>query len=361
VNDVQGSNVLIVDDVVENLRHLSSILRRGGLIPRPVLSGRLAIEAAVVDPPDLVLLDIRMPDMSGIEIFRWFKRDERLRNIPIVFISGLQGADDKVEAFQTGGVDYLSRPFEEQELLVRVKTHLSLRRFQAQLTASNMRLEQRVAEQVEAISASQMATIFALAQLTEFRHCDTGKHVERVRTFAKILAEKMREMGLYSAHLTAPFINDLYQTAALHDIGKVGIADAILLKPGILTAEEFDEMKKHCVLGADTLLVVLARYPDNQFLRMGVDVARSHHEQWNGGGYPDRLSETATPLSARIVGLVDFYDALTSDRCYRPAVSHTDTCRMIHEGSGTRFEPDIATAFGILASQFQQVRQEMRN
>jgi putative two-component system response regulator len=168
-------------------------------------------------------------------------------------------------------------------------------------------------------------------------------------------------MRLHVATLTSEFIDNLYQTASLHDIGKVGTPDAILLKPGKLTTEELAEMKKHCALGANTLAAVLKRHPGNQFLRMGVDVARSHHEKWDGSGYPDGLKGVAIPLAARIVALADFYDGLTSKRCYRPAFSHEDTCRMIQEGSGTHFDPDVVTAFSALAGQFRRIRQEMRD
>jgi len=359
--DVQGSSVLIVDDAPENLRLLAAVLKRGGLVPRPVTSGRLAIEAAVADPPDLVLLDVRMPQMSGVEVCRWFKRDERLRSIPIIFISGLQGTDDKVEAFRVGGIDYVSKPFQDGEVLARIKTHLRLRQLQVELVSHNLQLEQRIAEQVKAVTASQLATIFALARLAESRDDDTGQHIERVQTFARVLAGQMREMGLQVAQLTPAFIDNLYQTASLHDIGKVGAPDAILLKPGKLTTEELAEMKKHCALGANTLAAVLKRHPDNQFLRMGVDVARSHHEKWDGSGYPDGLKGAAIPLAARIVALADFYDALTSKRCYRPAFSHEDTGRMIQEGSGTQFDPDVVTAFRALDGQFRRIRHEMQD
>jgi putative two-component system response regulator len=359
-DDVQGSSVLIVDDAPENLRLLSATLKRGGLVPRPVTSGRLAIEAAVADPPALVLLDVSMPEMSGLEVCRWFKQDERLRSIPVIFISGLQGTDDKVEAFRVGGVDYISKPFQEQEVLARIKTHLRLRRLQVAMVSYSLQLEQRIVEKVKAVTASQLATIFALAKLAEARDDDTGQHIERVQTFSRVLAERMREMKLQPAQLTAAFIDDLFQTASLHDIGKVGTPDAILLKPGKLTSEEFAEMKKHCALGANTLAAVLKRHSDNQFLRMGVEVARSHHEKWDGSGYPDGLEGAAIPLAARIVALADFYDALTSKRCYRPAFGHEDTCRMIQEGSGKHFDPDVAAAFKALDGQFQRIRHEMR-
>jgi putative two-component system response regulator len=360
-DDLRGSSILIVDDAPENLRLLGAVLKRGGLVPRQATSGRLAIEAAVADPPDLVLLDITMPEMSGVEVCRWFKQDERLRNIPVIFISGLQGIDDKVEAFRVGGIDYISRPFQEEEVLARVKTHLHLRRLQVELVSHNELLGQHIAEQVKVVTASQLATIFALAKLAEARDDDTGRHIERVQTFARLLAEQLLTMKMHVAQLTTTFIEDLYQTASLHDIGKVGTPDSILLKPGKLTPEEFGEMKKHCALGADTLATVLERHPDNQFLRMGVDVARSHHEKWDGSGYPDGLKGAAIPLAARIVALADVYDALSSKRCYRPAFGHADARRMIEEGDGTQFDPDVVNAFRSLDGRFRGAREAMQN
>ncbi len=359
-NDVHGSSVLIVDDAVENLRLLSAMLKRGGLVPRPVISGRLAIDAASAEPPDLVILDVRMPDMSGLDVCRWFKMDALLRRIPIIFISGLENIDDKAEAFCAGGVDFIAKPFQEEEVLARVKTHLRLRHMQVELVSHNLHLEALITEQVKSVTASQLATIFALAKLAEARDDDTGRHIERVQIFSSVLAERMREMRLHAEHLTAAFIDNLHQTASLHDIGKVGTPDAILLKPGKLTTEEFAEMKKHCARGADTLDAVLKRHPDNQFLRMGVDVARSHHEKWDGSGYPDGLMGEAIPLPARIVALADFYDALTSNRCYRPAFSHEDACGMIRKASGAHFDTDVVTAFCAHEEKFRCIRQEMQ-
>jgi putative two-component system response regulator len=359
--ELQGLSVLVADDAPANLRLLGEVLRRGGFVPRPVPSGKLAIEAAVMDPPDLVLLDVRMPEMSGVDVCRWFKQDERLKNIPIIFISGVQNTDEKVEAFRAGAVDYVTKPFQEDEVLARIKTHLRLRLLQVELASHNHRLEERIAEQVRAVTESQLATIFALAKLAETRDDDTGQHIERVQTFSKVLASQMREMSLHDTQLTPAFIENVFQTASLHDIGKVGTPDAILLKPGKLTAEEFSTMKHHCALGADTLGAVLRRHPDNQFLRMGVDVARSHHEKWDGSGYPDGLRGETIPLAARIVALADFYDALTSTRCYRSAFNHEDTCQMIQEGRGTHFDPNVEAAFSAVASRFRQIRQDMTN
>jgi putative two-component system response regulator len=356
----QGGSILVVDDSPDDLGILVAILERGSLVPRPVTSGKRAIEASLVDPPDLILLDIQMPEMSGFDVCKWLKRDERLKSTPVIFISGSQETEEKVEAFRLGCADYISKPFQVEEVLARVTTHLRLRRLQADLVLHNQQLERRIADQVKAVTASQMATIFALAKLAETREDDTGRHIERVQTFSRLLALQMREMGHQAARLSPAFVYTLFQTAALHDIGKVGVPDAVLLKPGTLTQDEFADVKKHSVLGAETLGVVLKRYPDSQFLRMGVDVARSHHEKWDGSGYPDGLKGLAIPLAARIVALADFYDALTSRRCCRPAFSHEDTCRMIEERSGTHFDPDVAAAFRILESEFKRIREEMQ-
>lgn len=355
------TSILVVDDDRQDLRVLAGILERAGYEARPVPSGRLAVEAAIADRPDLVLLDVRMPGMSGLEVCRWFRQDERLRELPVIFVSGLDAAGDKVEGFRAGGVDYVTKPFHEEEVLARVRTHLRLHRLQQELHEHNARLERRVEEQVKAVTASQMSIIFALAKLAETRDDDTGRHIERVQTFSRRLAERMRQMGVQSAKLTDAYIEHLYQSAALHDIGKVGTRDAVLLKPGKLTPEEFDEMKTHCALGAETLAAVLRRYPGNQFLRMGVDVARSHHERWDGTGYPDRLQGGAIPLAARIVSLADVYDALSSARCYRPAFPHAEACRMIVEGEGRQFDPDVVAAFRTLEEEFYRTSRDMQS
>jgi putative two-component system response regulator len=206
-----------------------------------------------------------------------------------------------------------------------------------------------------------MSTIFALAKLAEVRDDDTGSHVARVQTFCRMLAEGMRNMKLHKAHLSDVFIEHLYQASALHDIGKVGISDAILLKPGKLTPEEFEVMKKHCEIGAGTLNAVLQQYPDNQFLRMGVEVARSHHEKWDGKGYPDGLQGEAIPLAARITALADVYDALRSKRCYHPPSSHEDASRIILNGNGSHFDPDVVAVFQAQEEQFRGMRRETQH
>lgn len=358
-DDLLGNKVLIVDDNLGNLRILEKILAAEGLDPYPVSSGPLALTSALMKPPNLVLLDMNMPEMSGLEVCHWFKQDKNLQHVPILFLSGDQETEVKVEAFRAGGQDYISKPFHKEEVMARVITHLRMRRLQAEMELHTMDLERRVAEQVELLMASNLATIFAIAKLAEVRDDDTGKHIERVQTFARMLAEQLRANGFHTDELTDLYIDTLYQTASLHDIGKVGIADAILLKPGKLTSEEFTVMKTHSVIGADTLSVVLKQHPHNRFLRMGVDVARAHHEKWDGSGYPDNLRGEAIPLAGRIVAVADFYDALRSTRCYHLPLNHEDTHRMIREGRGAHFDPNVADAFVALEEPFRRVRREM--
>jgi putative two-component system response regulator len=358
--DLVGRSVLVVDDAPENLRLLAGVLRHGGLVPRPVLSGVLALAAARLEPPDLVLLDVDMPGMSGLEVCRLLKQDGRLRGIPVIFISGLQGTDDKVAAFRAGGVDYVTRPFHDLEVLARIKTHLRLQELQLALQSHAVGLEARIAEQVKALTTSHLSTIYALAKLAEARDVDTGHHIERVQALARALAEELARRGLHPQELTPATIDDLEQAAALHDIGKVGTPDAVLLKPGPLTPEEFTAMKEHCALGAGTLAAVLARHPANQFLRMGVEVARSHHERWDGSGYPDGLRGAAIPLVARIVALADFYDAMTSARVYRPALGHQATCALVEEGNGSHFDPEVVAAFRAVDGTFREIEEALR-
>jgi putative two-component system response regulator len=361
MNDNSATTIMLVDDAVENLRLLSTIIRKAGLVPRPVTSGKRAIEAAVVDPPDLVLLDIRMPEMSGYDVCRWFKRDDRLRDIPIIFVSGLHDSEEKIEAFRIGGVDYITKPINDEEVLARIDNHLRLRALQRQILLNNQILERRVAEEVKATAAAQMATIFALVRLSEVRDRFRGRHVERVQALTRTLAEKMRDMNLHRAQLSPEFILHLEQAACLHDVGKVGIPDAILLKSGQLSEEERVVMRRHCALGADTLAEVQERYPENRFIRVGVEVARSHHESWDGSGYPDGLKGQDIPLAARIVALADCYDALTSERCHHRPFSHEEASQMIQEKAGTQFDPDIVATFQAVLDQFQRIRTEMRD
>ncbi len=339
-----GNDIMLVDDRPENLNLLNRLLVRSGYQVRPFQWAEAALASAVLAPPDLVLLDIDMPKMNGFEFCRAFKANDLLREIPVIFISGLEDTEARVAAFKQGGVDFITKPFRLEEVRARIETHLSLSRLQRELKTQNERLEERVARQVAEISAAHMATIFALSTLAEFRDNDTGRHIHRVSVYCQIIASKLQKEGLCEG-IDDQFIRNLYCAAPMHDIGKVAISDTILLKPGKLTDSEFDIIKTHTVLGAETLYQVHQRYPKNEFVQMGMDVARWHHEQWSGRGYPDGLEREEIPLSARIMAVVDVYDALRSERPYKSSLPHDESREIIESESGTHFDPRVVDAF----------------
>ncbi|MFH0976471.1 MAG: HD domain-containing phosphohydrolase [Spirochaetota bacterium] len=339
------TNILIVDDTPANLELLASMLKIKGYKARPALTGQLALQAAKNDPPDLILLDIAMPNMNGFEVCKTLKEDTDLRDIPVIFISGLTETKEKMEAFSSGGVDYITKPFQFEEVMARVATHLKLRRLQMEMKEYNEKLEKIVEAQVREILESQMATIFALAKLAESRDDETGKHLEKVQLICKAIAVNLSKNSDYAVIATHSFIENLYHACPLHDIGKVAIPDNILLKPGKLTPDEFEIMKAHAAFGAETLNAVLEQYPSNNFIKMGIAIARHHHEKWNGTGYPDGISGDSIPLPARIMAVADVYEAVRSKRCYKPSLSHEKTREIIKEGIGNHFDPVIANAF----------------
>ena len=347
--------ILIIDDSADNLQILERFLKVKGYRARPVSSGEQALESALRKPPDLILLDITMPAIDGYEVCRLLKANRDFRTIPILFLSGHDETEVKVKAFQSGGVDYITKPFQLEEVLSRVETHLKIRSLQVELEEHNRHLADLVTAQVKEISASHLAAIFALAKLSESRDEDTGRHLERVQIYCRLLAHKLSERPRYHDHIRVTYLENIYRASPLHDIGKVGIRDAILLKPSTLTADEFEVMKIHTVLGAQTLEAVRNEYPKNAFINIGIAIAKSHHERWDGGGYPNGISGEDIPLSARIMALADVYDALRSTRCYKPAFAHEKTTAIIHEGSGLHFDPSVVEAFEELEEKFKEV------
>jgi putative two-component system response regulator len=347
-----SADILIVDDTLANLTLLGGMLKEKGYKVRPVPSGTLALAAVQHKPPDLILLDITMPQMDGYEVCRRLKADVRFQDIPIVFISALSETIDKVKAFGCGGLDYVTKPFQFEEVEARVETHLKLRQYQ-------VRLEQLVDEKVQEIGDAQLSTILALSKLSESRDTDTGKHIERVQSYCRLIAEYLPKwIPQYETIVDAEFIRNIHRASPLHDIGKVAIPDSVLLKPGKLEPDEFELMKTHTLLGADTLAAVRTAYPNNALINMGVSIARSHHERWDGGGYPDRLAGPEIPLAARIMAIADVYDALQSKRCYKEAFSHDECFKLIMAGSGTQFDPECVAVFMAIKPELEKFRTE---
>jgi putative two-component system response regulator len=358
-NDIVTANILIVDDTVTNLHILSEMLEQRGYITRPVPNGKLALRAIEIEPPDLILLDITMPEMDGFEVCQRLKANKVLKDIPVIFISALTETLDKVKAFGVGGVDYITKPFQIDEVYARIDTHLKVRRLQLELEKTIQTLEERVQQQVKEISDSQMATIFALAKLAESRDDETGKHLDRVRSSCKILADGLSAGSDYSGQISTKFILNIFSASPLHDIGKVGVSDSILLKPGKLTPEEFEVMKQHTIIGSRTLEAVSRQYPHNSIIFMGIDISRHHHERWDGSGYPDGLAGEAIPLSARIMAVADVYDALRSRRVYKPALTHEAAGEIILQSSAKHLDPVVVKTFCDLHEKLNFVYEQM--
>jgi putative two-component system response regulator len=361
INAPENTTIMVVDDTPANLELLQDMLDNKGYRVLAFPNGKMALSAAAKNPPDLILLDINMPEMDGFEVCEHLKADAVLKEIPVLFISALTETEDKVKAFSVGGVDYVTKPFQFEEVQARVKTHLHLRSLQMELEKYNLHLEALVKDKIAEISDSQLATIVALAKLAESKDENTGNHVERTRTYCRLLADKLRINPRYWGNRHEEFVENIFQASALHDIGKVGIPDTILLKPDKLTPAEFEIMKTHTTIGANTLRIARGKYSKNAFLNMGIAIARSHHEKWDGSGYPDGLAGEDIPLSARIMALADVYDALRSKRPYKEAFSHDKSCKIIIEDVGMHFDPSVVDAFKSLKSEFAEVHSSMKH
>lgn len=354
------STIMVVDDTPANLELLVEMLRGQGYRVQAFARGALALQAARRRAPDLVLLDLNMPEMSGFDVCRELKALSTTTDVPIIFISAQTDTPDKVAAFGLGAVDFVSKPFQFAEVQARVATHLRLRGLTRELEQHKTRLEIDVEEKASALANAQQATILALVQLASSRDDDSGGHIDRTRAFCRRLALALRDLP-HPTRLGEPVIDDtfvdhVYEASALHDVGKVGIPDAILLKRSRLTEAEFEVMKSHVVIGANTLSAVLAQYPGNPFLSIGLEICRHHHERWDGTGYPDALAGEAIPLSARIMAVADVYDALRAGRPYKPGLDHAAAVRAILHGdertSPEHFDPWVLKAFAAVADDF---------
>jgi putative two-component system response regulator len=351
----QDIRLMVIDDISANLEILEEILSSKGYQVSSFPRGDMALSSAFQNPPDLILLDIMMPHMDGFEVCQQLKDNESTQDIPVIFISALDDTENKVKALLNGGVDYISKPFQEAEVFARIETHLKLRNAKKKLEQYNLHLEELVQEKVEEISHSQMATLVALSNLAEYRDETTGSHIERTRDYCSTLAKYLSLHPPYAKYISASFIQDIFFAAPLHDIGKVGIPDMILLKPSKLIPQEYEIMKTHALIGAQILEKIQKEYPNNSFINMGLLLTKHHHEKWNGLGYPDGLSKEDIPLSARIMAVADVYDALRSRRTYKEGYSHEEAVKVISEESGKSFDPIIVEAFLTLEKEFAQI------
>ncbi len=348
--------VLVIDDSPEILGIVNDLLKREYRL-KAANGGEKGLALAAAKPtPDLILLDIMMPDLSGHEVCRRLKADRSTRDIPVIFLTGMNNEADEAEGFALGAVDYIAKPISGPILLARVKTHLAAKSAADFIRDKNVFLVGEVSKRAREMEFVQDVTILALASLAETRDNETGNHLRRTQHYVRALAEHLQRHPRFSLALTRTNIETICKSAPLHDIGKVGIPDQILLKPGKLTVEEFEVMKTHTTLGREAIENAEQQMGRSApFLAFAKAIAGSHQEKWDGSGYPEGLSGEHIPVAARLMALADVYDALISVRAYKAAMPHEKASRIIVEGRGSHFDPDIVDAFVALQAEFEAI------
>ena len=352
----EKQSILIVDDTPDNLTLMNGLLK-DSYKTRIANNGERALRLAATLPyPDLILLDIMMPGIDGYEVCRRLKQDSATAEIPVIFLTAKTEVEDEQKGFDVGCVDYITKPISPPIVLARVKTHLLMKSARDFLRDQNAFLESEVARRVKEVQTVQDTTIMAMGSLAETRDNETGNHIRRTQHYVRVLAERLKQNPKYSKDLDDATIEMLYKSAPLHDIGKVGIPDRILLKPGKLTPEEFEIMKTHTTLGRDAILAAERQLDaPSSFLRYAREIAYSHQEKWDGSGYPEGMVGPLIPLSARLMAVADVYDALISKRVYKAAMSHEKAVQIIREGRGNHFDPDIVDVFEQALDEFMKI------
>lgn len=356
------ATVLVIDDTPENLELIFQLLRPRYrvLLANDGSTGlRMARQAS---PPDLILLDVMMPGLDGYEVCGQLKADPATAAIPVIFITARSQIQDEEKGFSCGCVDYITKPISPPILQARVATQLALKSSSDQLRLYNKDLLAEVERRTHEVQMVQDVTIMAMASMAETRDNETGMHIRRTQHYVRTLAERLRQQSHFADRLDDILINILFKSAPLHDIGKVGIPDAILLKPGRLDVAEFEIMKTHTRLGLETIEAAekLLDVPSS-FLTVARQIAYGHHEKWDGSGYPEALAGEAIPLPARLMAVADVYDALISRRVYKEAFPHEQAVAMIQAGSGSHFDPTVVEAFNAEAETFRAIAQRFQD
>ncbi len=347
MKDLSECKILVVDDTEFNRELLFEILSDNYHVS-VACDGETALEQVEHIHPDLILLDIMMPKMDGYELCRRLKANEATRGIPVIFITALSDVKDETAGLALGAVDYISKPVKPGIVKTRVRNHLELKRY-------HDHLEELVKERTRELELTREVTIECMAALAEYRDPETGGHIKRTQNYVKFLAKHLKDHPNFKDFLNDATIDLLYISAPLHDIGKVGVPDHILLKPGKLTNEEFEEIKKHTIYGRDAILAAERKLGSNSFLHLAGEIAYFHHERWDGTGYPEGRKSDDIPISGRFMALVDVYDALISKRVYKPPFPHHKAIAIITERRGTHFDPDIVDAFLSITEEFRQI------
>ncbi len=357
LEEAKKATVLVIDDSPVIHKIVRRVLERGYNV-FSCTSGSEANEKLDDINPDLILLDVEMPELDGFETIKLLRQHEKIENVPIIFLTAKNDVDFEFQAFELGAVDYINKPFANPLLIKRVEIHLSHAMQKKRLSTYNEDLQDMVQEKTKIIKELQNAIVFTLADLVEMRDNSTGGHVMRTQTYFKLILDYLNENNFYQDELKDADHRLLLEASQLHDVGKVAIPDAILLKPGKLTPDEFEIMKSHTVIGYRAIVKAMELTTERQFLEFAAQVALTHHEKWDGSGYPSKLSETDIPIAGRIMAIVDVYDALVSERHYKPKFSHEKSLSILLEGRGTHFDPVLVDAVVALSAEFEEISRD---
>ncbi len=348
-------SILIVDDSPDNLSLMAGLLINHYTV-KTAIAGSQVMKIAITEQPDVILLDIMMPDLDGYEVCRRLKADSLTSQIPVIFLTSKTDQESEQLGMTVGAVDYITRPVTPAILLSRVKAHFMVAANAKTMRINNEYLEFEVSKRTRQMAALQNVTILALASLAETRDSETGNHLKRTQHYVELLCKYLRRQPRFTDFLSPQRIQFMVQCAPLHDIGKVGIPDRILLKPGRYSAAEFEIMKAHPTLGRDAIAKAQANAPqDGEFFEIAKQLIYSHHEKWDGSGYPQGLAGEAIPVPARLMALADVYDALICRRVYKASMPHERAVDIIVEGRGQHFDPEVVDAFLALGDEFQAV------
>lgn len=343
---ISSMTILLVDDTPENLRILADLLNPLYRV-KAANSGAKALNIAKKHPqPDLILLDVMMPELDGYQVFQQLREDPDTRDIPVIFLTAMDSVDAELHGLEVGAVDYITKPIIAPIVMARVRTQLELKMARDRLKDQNHWLEAEVDRRMKENDLIQAVSIRALAHLAETRDPETGNHILRTQGYVQALAENLRDHPRFHTLFTDHYIELLARSAPLHDIGKVGIPDSILQKPGKLTPAEWDIMKTHSQIGADAIALAEKDVEEEvEFFKLAKEIAHWHHEKWDGSGYPDGLKGEEIPASARLMAIADVFDALVSPRVYKAPMSFDKARDIIAEGRNSHFDPVMVDAF----------------
>jgi putative two-component system response regulator len=348
-------NILVVDDINANLAVLTEMIRKAGYIARPVTSARQAVSAIEALLPNLILLDISMPEINGFDLCSMLKKNASTRDIPVIFITALNSTEDKVKGFQHGAVDYIAKPFDVEEVKMRIDTHLKMYKMQQELEVYNKKLYKIINDQIRKIYESQKNVVEALAKLHSLGNSIKRAHMERVGHNSRILALSLQLSPKFKEQITNSFVDVIEKASLLHDIGMISVEDYLLTKPlTLMTMDETEKFQSHTTEGAKVLEEILALNVNNEFVRISINIAKYHHEYWDGKGYPTGKVGKEIPICARIVAIVDDYDALIRGWGLEQPYTQEECIEVINRNAGSLYDPDIVTVFNKIQNQLKR-------